>query len=77
MSEPSDQLLPFSRFGFYMIYKLTDLPFYIGLKFFFFLYLVAFDSELIIIFLKFLYDQDPVRKLLELSDVENPIEVDL
>ncbi|XP_071930420.1 anaphase-promoting complex subunit 4 isoform X1 [Coffea arabica] len=38
---------------------------------------IAFDSELIIIFLKFLYDQDPVRKLLELSDVENPIEVDL
>ncbi|KAL3519652.1 hypothetical protein ACH5RR_017801 [Cinchona calisaya] len=45
MSEPSDQLLPFS-------------------------------SELVIIFLKFLYDQDPIRKLLE-SSGESHIEVDL
>ncbi|KAA8515340.1 hypothetical protein F0562_018430 [Nyssa sinensis] len=46
MSEPSDQLLPFS-------------------------------SELVIIFLKFLYDQDPVRRLLELSEVDYNIEIDL
>lgn len=46
MSEPSDQLLPFS-------------------------------SELVIIFLKFLYDQDPVKQLLDFSDVDRNIEVDL
>ncbi|XP_052203528.1 anaphase-promoting complex subunit 4 [Diospyros lotus] len=46
MSEPSDQLLPFS-------------------------------SELVIIFLKFLYDQDPVRQLLELSEVDQTIEIDM
>ncbi|XP_057512090.1 anaphase-promoting complex subunit 4 isoform X2 [Actinidia eriantha] len=46
MSEPSDQLLPFS-------------------------------SELVIIFLKFLYNQDPVKQLLELSEVDHSIEVDV
>ncbi|KAL3615053.1 Anaphase-promoting complex subunit 4 [Castilleja foliolosa] len=44
MSEPSDQLLPFS-------------------------------SELVIVFLKFLYDQDPVDALLQ--DTDHSIEVDL
>lgn len=45
LSEPSDQLLPFS-------------------------------SELVIVFLKFLYDQDPIKQLLDLSDVDQNIEVD-
>ncbi|KAI3466641.1 hypothetical protein Pfo_023304 [Paulownia fortunei] len=46
MSEPSDQLLPFS-------------------------------SELVIIFLKFLYDQDPVGTLLQDTEFDHSIEVDL
>ncbi|KAM7530711.1 hypothetical protein LguiB_034121 [Lonicera macranthoides] len=46
MSEPSDQLLPFS-------------------------------SELVIVFLKFLYDQDPIKQLLELSEADHNIEVDM
>ncbi|CAK9141794.1 unnamed protein product [Ilex paraguariensis] len=46
MSEPSDQLLPFS-------------------------------SELVIIFLKFLHDQDPIRQLLELSEFDYNIETDV
>ncbi|WOG85226.1 hypothetical protein DCAR_0104414 [Daucus carota subsp. sativus] len=46
MSEPSDQLPPFS-------------------------------SELVIVFLNFLYDQDPIKQLLDLSDADQSIEVDL
>ncbi|CAJ1936334.1 unnamed protein product [Sphenostylis stenocarpa] len=46
MSEPSDQLLPYS-------------------------------SELVIIFLKFLYEQDPVKQLLEISETEYEVEIDL
>ncbi|KAI5656969.1 hypothetical protein M9H77_25762 [Catharanthus roseus] len=46
MSEPSDQLLPFS-------------------------------SELVIIFLKFLYDQDPVKQLLECPEGNHGVEVDM
>ncbi|KAI8525409.1 hypothetical protein RHMOL_Rhmol13G0228400 [Rhododendron molle] len=46
MSEPSDQLPPFS-------------------------------SELVIMFLKFLYDQDPVRQFLELSEVDQNVEIDV
>ncbi|KAH6825124.1 Transducin/WD40 repeat-like superfamily protein, partial [Perilla frutescens var. hirtella] len=46
MSEPSDQLLPFS-------------------------------SELVILFLKFLYDQDPVGTLLQDTHLDHNIEVDL
>ncbi|KAK3013402.1 hypothetical protein RJ639_009463, partial [Escallonia herrerae] len=42
MSEPSDQLLPFS-------------------------------SELVVVFLKFLYDQDPIRELLEFSEADQCI----
>lgn len=38
---------------------------------------LPFNSELVIIFLKFLYDQDPVRQLLELSEGDNSVEVDL
>ncbi|KAK2977122.1 hypothetical protein RJ640_017646 [Escallonia rubra] len=44
MSEPSDQLLPFS-------------------------------SELVVVFLKFLYDQDPIRQLLEFSEADQCIAV--
>ncbi|KAK9267431.1 hypothetical protein L1049_009857 [Liquidambar formosana] len=39
--------------------------------------LLPFNSELVVIFLKFLYDQDPVRQLLELSEVDHSIEIDL
>ncbi|XP_057796354.1 anaphase-promoting complex subunit 4 [Salvia miltiorrhiza] len=46
MSEPSDQLLPFS-------------------------------SELVILFLKFLYDQDPVGTLLQDTQLDHDVEVDL
>ncbi|XP_047262944.1 anaphase-promoting complex subunit 4 isoform X8 [Capsicum annuum] len=38
---------------------------------------LPFNSELVIIFLKFLYDQDPVRQLLELSKVDRSVEVDI
>ncbi|KAF9614456.1 hypothetical protein IFM89_018692 [Coptis chinensis] len=38
--------------------------------------LPPFNSELVITFLKFLYDQDPVRHLLEASEVEYTVEVD-
>ncbi|CAN1854390.1 Anaphase-promoting complex subunit 4 [Linum perenne] len=36
-----------------------------------------YNSELVVIFLKFLYDQDPVRKLLDPAEVDHPVEVDL
>ncbi|EEF37696.1 Anaphase-promoting complex subunit, putative [Ricinus communis] len=39
--------------------------------------LLPYSSELVVIFLKFLYDQDPVRQLLELTEVGHDIEVDL
>ncbi|KAJ9690302.1 hypothetical protein PVL29_012784 [Vitis rotundifolia] len=39
--------------------------------------LLPFNSELVIIFLRFLYDQDPVRQLLELSEVDHNIEIEL
>lgn len=39
--------------------------------------LLAFNSELVILFLKYLYDQDPVRRLLEFSEVDQSIEVDM
>ncbi|KAB1221901.1 Anaphase-promoting complex subunit 4 [Morella rubra] len=39
--------------------------------------LLPYDSELLVIFLKFLYDQDPVRQLLELSKADCDIEIDL
>jgi len=35
------------------------------------------DSELVVIFLKFLLDHDPVGQLLELYEVNHDIEVDL
>ncbi|XP_010259823.1 PREDICTED: anaphase-promoting complex subunit 4 [Nelumbo nucifera] len=38
--------------------------------------LPPFNSELVVIFLKFLYDQDPVKQLLEVSEVDQSIEVD-
>ncbi|KAF5943733.1 hypothetical protein HYC85_017810 [Camellia sinensis] len=39
--------------------------------------LLPFSSELVIIFLKFLYDQDPVRQLLEQSEDDHTIEIDV
>ncbi|KAF3451562.1 hypothetical protein FNV43_RR07657 [Rhamnella rubrinervis] len=39
--------------------------------------LLPYNSELVIIFLKFLYDRDPVRQLLEASDTDDNIEIDL
>lgn len=36
----------------------------------------GFCSELVIIFLKFLYDQDPIEQLLDFSNVDRKIEVD-
>ncbi|KAJ0798437.1 putative transcription factor WD40-like family [Helianthus annuus] len=37
---------------------------------------LAFNSELVILFLKYLYDQDPVKRLLESTEVDHSIEVD-
>ncbi|KAJ0016887.1 hypothetical protein Pint_10737 [Pistacia integerrima] len=39
--------------------------------------LPRYNSELVVVFLKFLYDQDPVRQLLEPSEVDHDVEVDL
>uniref|UniRef100_A0A2P2INE0 Anaphase-promoting complex subunit 4 n=2 Tax=Rhizophora mucronata TaxID=61149 RepID=A0A2P2INE0_RHIMU len=39
--------------------------------------LLPYNSELVVIFLKFLYDQDPVRQLLEPSEIDCNIDVDL
>ncbi|PON41280.1 Anaphase-promoting complex subunit [Trema orientale] len=37
----------------------------------------GFGSDLVVIFLKFLYDQDPVRQLLEASDADQIIDIDM
>ncbi|CAI0468367.1 unnamed protein product [Linum tenue] len=39
--------------------------------------LLPYNSELVVIFMKFLYNQDPVRKLLDPSEVDQPVEADL
>lgn len=39
--------------------------------------ILAFNCELVILFLKYLYDQDPVKRLLESTEVDHSIEVDL
>ncbi|XP_071722083.1 anaphase-promoting complex subunit 4-like [Rutidosis leptorrhynchoides] len=39
-------------------------------------HLLQYNSELIVIFLKFLYDQDPVGNLLDLSEVDHYVEID-
>ncbi|KAH9796737.1 Anaphase-promoting complex subunit 4 [Citrus sinensis] len=39
--------------------------------------LPRYNSELVVIFLKFLYDQDPVRQLLEPSEIDHDVDVDL
>lgn len=85
MAEPSDQL-PFNRFNFHtfllvstiyqFVINLLMVSLGINVKWSFSV-LLCFDSELVIIFLKFLYDQDPVRQLLELSEVDSSVEVDL
>lgn len=41
------------------------------------MYLLGFDSELLVIFLKFLYEHDPVRQLLENTEENHCFEVDL
>lgn len=71
MSEPSDQLLPYNRFvlpslGILIIkdVNFSDITF-------------GFGSELIIIFLKFLYDQDPIKQLLDISETDYDVEIDL
>ncbi|XP_050367855.1 anaphase-promoting complex subunit 4 [Argentina anserina] len=40
-------------------------------------HLLLYNSELVVIFLKFLYDQDPVKQLLEASEADESIEVGL
>lgn len=40
-------------------------------------YIVCFrGSELLVVFLKFLYDQDPVKDLVEISEAGDDIEID-
>ncbi|KAG5023282.1 hypothetical protein JHK85_019624 [Glycine max] len=39
--------------------------------------LLPYNSELVIVFLKFLYEQDPVKQLLEVSETEYEVELDL
>lgn len=34
-------------------------------------------SELLVVFLKFLYDQDPVKDLVDLSEADDDIEIDM
>lgn len=34
-------------------------------------------SELLVVFLKFLYDQDPVKDLVDFSEADDDIEIDL
>ncbi|ESQ55223.1 hypothetical protein EUTSA_v10024471mg [Eutrema salsugineum] len=38
--------------------------------------LMSYNSELLVVFLEFLYDQDPVKDLLELSEADDDIEID-
>lgn len=40
-------------------------------------FIFGFGSELVIIFLKYLYEQDPVKQLLEISETEYEVEIDL
>ena len=62
---------------------MTGSPFWFSLLFHFGTYFALillnyyFGSELLVIFLKFLYDQDPVRQLLELSEADCDIEIEL
>lgn len=73
MSEPSDQLLPFSRFDNWLFFVVlanfwaSSISSDISL----------IGSELVILFLKFLYDQDPVGTLLQDTQLDHTIEVDL
>ncbi|KAK2383103.1 anaphase-promoting complex subunit [Trifolium repens] len=39
--------------------------------------LLPYNSELVIIFLKCLYEQDPVKQLLEVSETDYDVETDL
>ena len=72
MQEPSDQLLPYNRFVLALplcFNWLSENNFVVTV--------FGFGSELLVIFLKFLYDQDPVRQLLEASDADQVIDIDL
>ncbi|TQD77321.1 hypothetical protein C1H46_037144 [Malus baccata] len=40
-------------------------------------HLLLYNSELVVIFLKFLYDQDPVKQLLEASEADHHIDIGL
>ena len=72
MSEPSDQLLPYNRF-------VSAIPFYFNYITVYSSLIIhsGFCSELVVIFLKLLYDQDPVGQLLEISRADQLIEIDL
>ncbi|WZY69112.1 hypothetical protein YC2023_001352 [Brassica napus] len=39
--------------------------------------LMSYNSELLVVFLKFLYDQDPVKDLVDLSEADDDIEIDI
>ncbi|WZZ25145.1 hypothetical protein YC2023_008546 [Brassica napus] len=39
--------------------------------------LMSYNSELLVVFLKFLYDQDPVKDLVDLSEADDDIEIDM
>lgn len=70
MSEPSDQLLTYNRF---VIHSRSPLCSLLGLP----VTNSMFCSELLVVFLKFLYDQDPVTQLLDTSEADHCIEIDL
>lgn len=71
-SEPSDHhLLLYNRSVLGIPLCLIWLSAYISLL------THQFGSELVVIFLKFLYDQDPVRQLLEASEADESIEIGL
>ena len=71
-SEPSDHhLLLYNRF-------VPSIPvFNLVQSIYAFTHTYQFGSELVVIFLKFLYDQDPVKQLLEASEADASIEVGL
>lgn len=72
MQEPNDQLLPYNRYARVFLCCLwLYMPYLCR-------YMVCFrGSELLVVFLKFLYDQDPVKDLVELSEADDDIEIDL
>lgn len=72
MQEPNDQLSSYNR------YARVFLKLLMAVKPNLCNYMVCFrGSELLVVFLKFLYDQDPVKDLVELSEPGDDIEIDL